>query len=82
MLTDRQIANRIKNWLKGHEYYTNMSPRITHAEIEFIEKELGVSLQIEHTYGAQAGPIAVYPLRKEDKEIMAMWLHRYEKRER
>jgi len=49
----------------GDAFYTNDSPRISRAEIKEVEKLLDILLQIEHTYGAQPGPIAVYPLFKE-----------------
>lgn len=52
--------------LDGDDYYTNESPRISRAEIKEVEKALEIQLQIEHTHGAQAGPIAVYPLHKKD----------------
>jgi len=64
-LTKRRIKNIIKRILDGDEFYTNFSPRISWAEIDALGK-LGFWLQTEHTYGAQAGPIAVYPLNREE----------------
>jgi len=46
---------------EGDDFFTNMSPRISLAEIEEMWA-LGFSIQKEHTHGAQPGPIAVYPL--------------------
>jgi len=49
----------------GEDFYTNDSPRISRAEIKEVEDLLDSLLQIEHTHGAQPGPIAVYPLHKD-----------------
>ena len=57
----RRILNIIRRMTEGDDFFTNMSPRISKAEIEEI-RLLGFSLQREHTHGAQPGPIAVYPL--------------------
>lgn len=47
----------------NHEdYYTNHSPRISHKEMDIIEEFMDTALQIDHTHGAHAGPIAVYPV--------------------
>ena len=62
----RRLKNIILRLLDGEEYYTNMSPRISKTEIKEVENTLGTLLQIEHTHGAQAGPIAVYPLREDE----------------
>lgn len=61
----RRILNIIRRMSEGDDFYTNCSPRITRAEIEEI-KALGFALQIEHTHGAQPGPIAVYPLKNKE----------------
>lgn len=53
--------------MDGEEFYTNMPPRISQAEINELHA-LGFRLQQDHTSGAQAGPIAVYPLIKEEFE--------------
>lgn len=49
--------------VQGDDFYTNDSPRISKVEITEINS-LGFDLwlQVEHTYGASAGPIVVYPL--------------------
>lgn len=52
--------------LDGEDFYTNYSPRISRVEIEEVENAVDIALQIEHTHGAQAGPIAVYPLHKDN----------------
>ncbi len=57
----RRIKNIIKRMLDGQDFYTNFNPRISHSEIRELEN-LGFVLQIEHTFDAQPGPIAVYPL--------------------
>lgn len=62
----RRLRNIINRMLDGEDFYTNCSPRISRKEISEVEKALGILLQIEHTHGAQAGPIAVYPLRKKE----------------
>lgn len=56
-----RLRNIIRKLLED-DMYTNHSPRITRAEMDLVKSTLGVELQIEHTHGAQAGPIAVYPL--------------------
>ena len=66
----RRQQNLIKRFLNGEEFYTNFSPRITHAEIKELDN-LGLRLQCDHTHGAEAGPIAVYPLIKEEFEKRA-----------
>ena len=70
----RRILNIIRRMTEGDDFYTNLSPRISRAEIEEIDS-LGLRLQVEHTHGAQPGPIAVYPLHKNEfkeraKEIL------------
>jgi len=62
----RRLRNIIQRLLDGDEYYTNLSPRISWAEIEEVQNALGTLLQVEHTHGAQAGPIAVYPLHEDE----------------
>jgi hypothetical protein len=66
----KRKRNLIQRFLDGEDFYTNYSPRITHAEIEELGN-LGLRLQIEHTCGAQAGSIAVYPLIKSEFEKRA-----------
>ena len=61
----------------GEDFYTNASPRITNAEIQELW-DLGFALQKEHTYGAMAGPIAVYPLHKEKFKQQVMQLEKKE----
>lgn len=61
----RRIINIIRKMTQGDDFYTNDSPRISRAEITEVEKLLDVLLQIEHTHGAQPGPIAVYPLHRD-----------------
>lgn len=52
--------------LDGEDFYTNNSPRISRKEITEVENALDIQLQRDHTHGAQAGPIAVYPLHEDD----------------
>lgn len=66
----RRILNLIRRLLDGDEFYTNASPHITHGEIEEL-RTLGFRVQTEHTHGANAGPIAVYPLIKSEFEQRA-----------
>ena len=61
------MLNIVSRLMDGEEFYTNDSPRISHAEIKELS-DLGFRLQVDHTSGAQAGPIAVYPLIKEEFE--------------
>jgi hypothetical protein len=65
-MNPRRLKNIITHYLTGGEYYTNYPPRISKAEIKELESQLDIILQTEHTYGAQAGPIAVYPLNKKE----------------
>ena len=68
----RRILNLIRRMMNGkEELYTNASPRITHEEIKTLEA-LGFHLQTEHTYGAQAGPITIYPLHQGDFDKRAI----------
>ena len=67
----RRIKNLINLFLLGDCAYTNWIHRISRTEIIEFEKELDIQLQIEHTYGASAGPIAVYPLKKNDFRVKA-----------
>lgn len=50
----------------GQDFYTNSSPRISYTEIKEVQEALGLLLQREHMFGAHAGPIAVYPLQKDE----------------
>lgn len=62
----RRILNIIRRMAQGNDFYTNDSPRISKAEIEEINSlDYNLWLQKEHTYGASAGPIAVYPLHRD-----------------
>ena len=75
----RRILNLVRRMMDGEEYYTNCSPRITHEEMKTLEA-FGFQLQTEHTHGAQAGPIAVYPLHKDEfnkraSEVMSSLEH-------
>lgn len=67
----RRILNIIRRMRDKTDFYTNVSPRITRSEIREIEELLGTSLQIEHLYGASAGPIVVYPIDYDDFVIKA-----------
>jgi hypothetical protein len=71
-MKQRRMMNIIKHYLDGDEYYTIYSPRISKTEIGEVEKTLDVIFQIDHTYGANAGPIAVYPLKKDDFKAKAI----------
>lgn len=66
----RRMLNIIRRLMDGDDFYTNMAPRISHNEIKELS-DLGFRLQVEHTSGAQAGPIAVYPLIREEFEKRA-----------
>jgi len=70
-VSERRVRNIVQRMLEGEDFYTNFSPRISNTEIEEIEKKLDLKLQREHTAGAIAGPIAIYPLHKEEFEIKA-----------
>ena len=59
------MLNIVSRLMDGEEFYTNDSPRISHAEIKELY-DLGFRLQVDHTSGAQAGSIAVYPLITEE----------------
>jgi len=69
----KRIRNIIRRMLDGEDFYTNATPRISYKEIAEI-KNLGLDLQKEHTYGAVAGLIAVYPLHEKEFRKRAMIL--------
>lgn len=66
MTLSRRIKNTMRRMCEGEDFYTNANPRITNAEITEIEKVLDLTLQRDHTFGASAGPIAIYPLDREE----------------
>jgi hypothetical protein len=61
------MLNIVRRLMDGEEFYTNMAPRICHNEIKELS-DLGFRLQVDHSSGAQVGPIAVYLLIKEEFE--------------
>ena len=68
----KRIKNIIRRMLNREDFYTNMSPRISLAEIDEIEELLGVLLQLDYVHGAEAGsPRAVYPLKWDEFEEKA-----------
>ena len=58
----KRIKNLITKLMNQDDLYTNCSPRISHAEIDEIEK-LGLVIQTEAMHGAESGsPRVVYAL--------------------
>jgi len=70
MILTRRMENLIRKIANEDDLFTNLSPRISRAEIRQLT-ELGFAIQIEHTHGAQAGPIAVYALHLDETKKLA-----------
>lgn len=78
-VSKRRVSNILHRFLNGEEFYTNSSPRISYLEISAVEYWVDVGLQIEHTHGAQAGLIAVYPVHSDKFKVKAeAWLRSQE----
>ena len=59
----KRIKNLITKLMNGDDLYVNLSPRISIAEIEEIEK-LGLVVQTEYIHGAERGsPRMAYALK-------------------
>jgi hypothetical protein len=64
------MKNLIQKIANEDDLFTNLFPRISRAEIRELG-ELGFMIQIEHTYGASPGPIAVYAVHLDEAKKLA-----------